>query len=164
MSESDGAPNGAPVGMEIQDGVSEKAVRNGQDAQDGPKKEKENYAYKQSDCGPFKVMVEKKEENATFGINKISVGLVMKQNGFAKSVIDIKKIGRTRVMVYMSEWQEANRLLNCQNLKLKKLTAYIPRGFVTAKGVIGGVPEDMDDKEVIEEMQTNLEIVEAFRM
>nr|XP_029720171.1 axoneme-associated protein mst101(2)-like [Aedes albopictus] len=159
MSGGGGAPDGVP--MEIQNGGSEAGEVVGQN---GRKSEKESYAYKQSDSGPFKVMVEKKEENAKFGINKISVGLVLKQNGFSQSVIDIKKVGRTRVMVYLSKWQEANRLLHCQNLKMKKLNAYIPRGFVTVKGVIAGIPEDMDDKEVIEEIETNLEIVEAFRM
>lgn len=146
--------------MDIQNGENLVA----KSGQDGRKKEKESYAYKQCDSGPFKVMVEKKEENANFGINKISVGSVLKQNGFAKSVIDIKKIGRSRVMVYISEWQEANRLISCQNLKLKKLSAYIPRGFVTVKGVIAGIPEEMEDNEVIDDMETNLEVVEAFRM
>ncbi|XP_055594549.1 uncharacterized protein LOC129745468 [Uranotaenia lowii] len=89
---------------------------------------------------------------------------MLKQNGFTKVIMDIRKIGRSKVLVYFEEWQAANRLVNCRNLSLKNYVAYIPRGFVTVKGVIGGIPDDIDITELTNEIESSKDIVEIFRM
>ncbi|XP_055611614.1 uncharacterized protein LOC129758174 [Uranotaenia lowii] len=164
--------NGAPQGVPIEDGenskeknvqLPEESVAKIQDG--GVKKPFEIFSYKENDEGPYRVVVLKIEESdeSDVGINKISVGKVLSQNGFMKAVLDIKKVGRNKVIVYLSDLKEANRMCHCQNFALRKLKAYIAKEFVTVKGVIGGIPFDTDD-ELKEDLVSEKEIVEVFRM
>ncbi|XP_055610021.1 uncharacterized protein LOC129756968 [Uranotaenia lowii] len=161
MSVTTGAPPGAPM-----DGILEGCEKTLDPAKkDGGKRVFEKYLYANSDTGPYKVIIEKEEEkDKPIGINKISVGIVLKQNGFTKSIMDIRKIGRSKVLVYFQDFAAANRLVSCKNLSLRKYAAYIPKGFVSVKGVISGIPEDIDVKELQSEIDSNKEILEIFRM
>lgn len=171
MSDGGGAPPGAP-GLAQNGGVAnmQHSQSGGSNNQNGAKVF-EKYYYKQCDSGPYKVVVEKMQEEKpagnderNSGINKVTVGLLLKQNGLSKSVIDIKKIGRAKVMVLFSEWKEANRLTTCQNLILKRFRAFIPKSFVTVKGVIAGIPEELQPEELIPDIETDKEILEVFRL
>ncbi|XP_058817500.1 uncharacterized protein LOC131680806 [Topomyia yanbarensis] len=178
MSASSGALQGAP--MEFENGEASNRSTEGDRKQDGAgnpenkqiekknrlNREYVNYNYKHNDDGPFKVIVEKIfEENYKYnGINKVAVGLMLKQNGFSKAILDIKKTGKAKVLVYLIDWKEANRLTTCQNLNIKRYKAYIPKGFVTTKGVINGIPEDIEAADLITEIQTDKEVMEVFRM
>lgn len=172
MSAGGGAPTGAP--MIVQNGgiddVLNSEQQNAEQNQNGGRVF-EKFFYKQCDSGPYKVVVQKTiDENQVGnevrlnGINKITVGILLKQNGFAKSVMDIKKIGRAKVLVFFSEWKEANRLVTCQNLSLKRFKAFIPKSFVTVKGVIAGIPEELEAEEILTDIETNKEVMEVFRM
>nr|XP_029734340.1 uncharacterized protein LOC109399375 [Aedes albopictus] len=172
MSAGGGAPTGAP--MIVQNGgiddVLNSEQQNAEQNQNGGRVF-EKFFYKQCDSGPYKVVVQKTiDENQLGnevrlnGINKITVGILLKQNGFAKSVMDIKKIGRAKVLVFFSEWKEANRLVTCQNLSLKRFKAFIPKSFVTVKGVIAGIPEELEAEEILTDIETNKEVMEVFRM
>lgn len=159
MSVQNGAPPGVP--MNIKDGENH--------GKNLDKNRREQYYYKQTDHGPFKVMVEKIFNESTsgerkIGINKIAVGVILQQNGFGKTILDIKKAAFTKVTVYVDNWKEANRLVNCQNLLLKNLKAYIPKGYISVKGVINGVPEELTMDEIMPHIDDQVEIMEMFRM
>lgn len=183
MSAENGAPFGAPelegmdIGKEnggdkvimdnVQDGGRNTgAVASGTDRRERSTKTFVNYKYQGNDEGPYRVVVQRDVvENSRFsGINKINVGMILKQNGFSKSVIDIKKTGRNKVMVYMLDMNEANRLTTCKNLDLKHYRAYIPKYLVMIKGVINGIPENLSEQELVESIDCGTKVEEVFRM
>lgn len=182
MSAGSGAPLGAPVDAEMNDsgngnggeGATNVNVQNGGlgtgavPKENGEKGEKVfvNYKYQGNDVGPYRVVVQREVmENDRFtGINKINVGSILKQNGFGKAIIDIKKTGRNKVMVYMLDMNEANRLTTCRNLSLKHYRAYIPKYLVMVKGVINGIPENLSDQELLDNIECGNKVAEVFRM
>lgn len=63
--------------------------------------------------------------------------------------------------VYFVKMTEANKLLSHVE---KDYDIYLPINFISLKGVISGVPQDITKEEIIKEIDTNLEIIEAYRM
>ncbi len=58
---------------------------------------------------------------------------------------------------------EANALLKSNDLD-KEYNVYLPGYFISVKGVIDGVPYDVQMDEIKEEIDCNYEILNAYRL
>lgn len=127
---------------------------------------KVNYQYENGDQGPFRVMVELIDtQNGKIKINKLSLASALRKMPMYKThVIEMKQVGRNKLMVYFNNYQIANRLTTDANLKEKNYRAYIPRHLVSVTGVIAGVPLDISEEEVMEEMQCEYPVMTVYRM
>lgn len=94
-------------------------------------------------------------------IKKINIGFLIKKAILNNGLMDIRKTGRKKVTVYFVKMTEANKLLSHVE---NDYDIYLPINFISLKGVISGVPQDITKEEIIKEIDTNLEIIEAYRM
>lgn len=86
---------------------------------------KVNYQYENGDQGPFRVMVELVDtQNGKIKINKLSLASALRKMPMYKThVIEMKQVGRNKLMVYFNNYQIANRLTTDANLKEKNYRA-----------------------------------------
>lgn len=129
-------------------------------------KPKINYQYERTDQGPYRVMVELIDtQNGTLRINKLTLANVLRKMIIYKAhILDMKNIGRNKVMVYLNNYQLANRLTSDEDMKAKNYRAYIPRHLISVTGVIAGVPLDITEEEVMEDIICEYPIMQVYRM
>lgn len=101
--------------------------------------------YTEHDCFPaYNVVLEKDQ------INEIATGQLLKKYGIMH-VTEIKKSGKNRVTVKLTNRTEANKLLN--HLQLKKIhmiKAFVPKNLIISVGVVKDVPLDLSVDELLD--------------
>lgn len=129
-------------------------------------RQKQNYQYESGDQGPFRVMVELVDtQNGNLKINKLSLACTLRRMPMYKThVTEMKQVGRNKLMVYLNNYQIANRLTTDANLNEKNYRAYIPRHLVSVTGVIAGVPLDITEEEIADEMESEYPVMTVYRM
>lgn len=147
-------------------GTQETTPNLNMDLPSNTQKPKVNYQYEQTDQGPYRVMIEIIDsQNGTIKINKLTLANVLRKMFTYKThIMDMKNIGRNKVMVYLNNFQLANRLTNDENLRLKNYRAYIPRHLISVTGVIAGVPLDISEDEVMEDIISEYPVMQVYRM
>lgn len=118
--------------------------------------------YTDGDKGPFRVLVERKRTDSS--INKISVGRIIKNNNLYENMIDMKRSGRKKVVVYYQTIEAANLLLEKRQVFQENYFVYIPTYFISVKGVVTGIPMDFTIEEMKEEISSEVEVLDVFRM
>lgn len=129
-------------------------------------KQKINYQYESGDTGPYRVMVELIDtQNGDLKINKLSLASTLRRMPLYKThVTEMKQVGRNKLMVYLNNYQIANRLTTDTDLKEKNYRAYISRHLISVTGVISGVPLDISEKEIIDEIECEYPVMTVYRM
>lgn len=124
------------------------------------------YEYHQQDVFPYRVIVQLADDNkGELRINKLTLGrLVSKQNDYKNSIYNMRALGRNKVLVFLKDYQTANKLQSDPMLKNNNYKAYIPRSFVSVSGVVAGVPTDMDLEEIKENISSNFPILAINRL
>jgi hypothetical protein len=123
---------------------------------------KVDYQYRDTDVGPFRVIVERTTEPMI--LNKLRLGMELKNVGFQHTVVEIKKIGKNKAIVYFSSGEQANKLTKCDTMVSKGYKAYVPRYFVSTKGVLMYVDTDITEEEIYENIETELEVMDVYRL
>lgn len=129
-------------------------------------KTKVNYQYQQTDQGPYRVMVELIDtQDGNIRINKLTLANVLrKMIAYKTHIMDMKNIGRNKVMVYLNNFQLANRLTSDENIKAKNYRAYIPRHLISVTGVIAGIPLDITEEDIMEDIICDYPVMQVYRM
>lgn len=108
--------------------------------------------YQASDVAPYNVHILKDASSTgeNCNIHPVSFGNFLKKNNF-KNIIDgsLKKIGRNRISISFSKFEDANSFVESDILQSKNYKAFIPMFTVTRMGVVRGVPVDWTDDEII---------------
>nr|XP_029715871.1 uncharacterized protein LOC115259436 [Aedes albopictus] len=105
---------------------------------------KENNLYNNNDEGPYRVMVELQDnKEGEIRINKLSLAQTLQKMIVYKGhITEVKQAGRQKVMVYLNNYQLANRLTTDKDFNQRNYRAYIP------KHLVAGIPLDMKDEDV----------------
>lgn len=121
--------------------------------------------YTRNDAAPFIVHIHPLEEdsnNASFlhplTISRIITGIVF------NDVIEIKKIGRGKIAVYLANFSAANRLVEDKSLALHKLRAFILAYRTISTGIIRGVPQDIDIEKTIPYFESPAKVIQVRRL
>jgi hypothetical protein len=157
-----------PVGQgEPPCGVKNGAVNNDNngvnasvDSGSGEKKYVE-YTYRSTDSGPYRVMVQATKDEY---INRMKVGLELNRSGYEKTVDEIKKVGKTTCIVYLSNGKEANKLATNKQLLQKGYKCFIPRHFVSTKGVLTRVDKAFSESEIRDNLKTDVQVIDIYRL
>jgi hypothetical protein len=110
--------------------------------------------YQASDVSPFIVHVQKEQlPNENISIHPISFGHFLKKNSF-KNIVNgsVKKIGRNRVTLSFTNYEDANSFVQSKQLKLNNYKAFVPSFNLIRMGLVRGVPTDWSEEEIIENM------------
>lgn len=123
----------------------------------------ENITYNLTDAAPYRVYVELRGKNGN--INKFSVGAMLRKiDGIRGHIIDMKYVGRFKVMVIINNFLKANLLVekvNSQNVTYK---AYVPSHLVSMTGVIAGVPVDLSEDDIKSGLDSEFPILRVSRL
>lgn len=97
------------------------------------------------DKGPdFHIIMEK--EN----INEISTGQLLKKQGI-QSVKEIKKTGKNRLKIILTNRTEANKIITSPNIaRINNIKAFVPKNFIITVGIVKDVPLDLSVEEMLE--------------
>lgn len=108
--------------------------------------------YKATDVAPYVVHVQKEfpSPNDKNSIHPVSFGHFLKKQYF-KNIVNgsIKRIGRNRIAMSFSHFEDANSFVNNSVLSVNKYKAFIPSFNTTRMGVVRGIPADWSDEEVM---------------
>lgn len=116
--------------------------------------------YNHTDQGPFRVVIERVHD--TLHINKIAIGKWLSRIILSNSIIEIKKIGRNKVVVYFDNLEDANELI--KRKKHDSYLIYLPLHFISVKGVVTGIPQDVELEEIKYEIECEAPILDMYRM
>ncbi|KAG5874546.1 hypothetical protein JTB14_026846 [Gonioctena quinquepunctata] len=120
--------------------------------------------YKNTDIGPFLVMIEAKEETVQVGRYdhlKIATEIVDPQ------LRDIKKVkikGINKLGIQFCTPESANKFVNNESLKNRGYIMYIPQNCVTCKGIIRNVSKYLSIDRIKAVTQSPFQILDAKRL
>lgn len=116
--------------------------------------------YNSKDEGPYRVIIER--HNDSLHINKIAIGRWLKNIVVSDAIIEIKKIGKKKVVVYFKNLEEANNLIKIK--QHENYLIYLPTHFITVKGVVTGIPQDIPMELLKSEIDCDVPIIDMYRM
>lgn len=79
-------------------------------------------------------------------------------------IIEIKKIGRGKILVELKSYSAANSLISDQSLTVHNLKAFIPSYKAYRVGIIKDIPQDFDINEEAKYFDSQYKIVELHRL
>jgi len=81
-----------------------------------------------------------------------------------RDIVEIRKTGRSRVLVEMRNQEAANRLVTNEQLLIHKLKAFIPTHRVLRTGIIRDVPQDFSIETLRKFTLSPSKILEVHRL
>lgn len=130
------------------------------------KKQFDDILYTFSDAPPNRVYVEladKKKPDAK--INKYALGAtIRKMQGLRGHIIDMKYVGRFKIIVLLNNFLKANLLVQKMNAEDNYYQAYIPAHLVTVTGKITGVPTHITEKDIEDDLESEVPVLQARRL
>lgn len=110
-------------------------------------------AYQDTDVAPYIIHIQKEvsQPNDNVSLHPVSLGHFLKKNDF-KNIINgsLKRIGRNRISLSFSKYEDANSFLSCSILKSHKYKAFIPSFNITRMGVVRGIPVNWSEDEILD--------------
>lgn len=131
------------------------------------RREQETFQYTCGDTAPYRVYVElrKNTTERNTKINNFSLGATLRKlDGFRGHIIDMKYLGRFKIMVLVNNFIKANTLVEMINASEGDYRAYIPSHSVTISGIIAGVPADITEEEVQLGLDSEWPVVRVRRL
>lgn len=124
------------------------------------------YTYDDTDTGPYRVLVELLDtKEDSISINKLSFGKILtKVKEYKQNVINVKPLGKKKLMVHIKTAQAANQMQADQSLRQQNYNVYIPKHFLTVSGVISGVPLEMTVEEIKESISSTVPVLDVTRL
>lgn len=107
--------------------------------------------YQSSDAAPYLVHIQKQTVSPNDGVtlHPISFGRFLKRNSISGIVNgSLKRIGRNKISLSFSNYQDANLFLENENLQNDGYKVFIPTFSVTRMGIVRGVPSEWSEEEV----------------
>jgi len=99
------------------------------------------FRYHSRDRPPFVVQVQSLQESDSTNLHPLHISRILSQI-YPKDMLEIKKIGRNRILAQMCTYEAANKLLEDKSLAARNLKAFVPTHKILRVGVIRDVPQD----------------------
>lgn len=140
-------------------GKNEEEKKDGNNSTQRPKIE-----YTIRDEAPYRVYFELRGGQQG-RINKFSLGSKLRGvQTYKNHIIDMKQIGRNKIMVVFNSYIRANSIVEDINNENGMYMAYIPKHVVCISGVITGIPCDITTEEILSDLQSDVPIVDVYRL
>lgn len=126
----------------------------------------ETCEYSQTDNAPYRIFAELEDDKqGTCKINKLTLGKILSATkDYKTNVINMRPLGQKKVLIFVKNYEVANRMQKDQRLKGLNYKLYVPRSFISVTGVVAGVPTDMTLAEIKENMQCQIPILDVRRL
>ncbi|CAL1687612.1 unnamed protein product [Lasius platythorax] len=150
VGEGDGIVSGKHANISVNNNVSDLSSLN------------DNNKYDRTSQGPYDVIVQSGEGSSS-SIDPIAVGRFLYSIS-KKDIVEIRKVGYSRINVQFRSRDAANGLITNSVLKDKKYKVFIPLYRTSRKGIIRNVPLNMSDEEISREIDSNIVITSVRRL
>lgn len=126
----------------------------------------EVYEYNKNDVGPYRLIAELVDDKeGKIRINKLTLGkLLSRTKEYKENVINMRPMGMKKLLVFVKNMNTANKLQGDKTIKENNYKFYVPKSFLSVTGVIAGVPADMTDDEIMENMECEVPIMNVYRL
>ncbi|XP_026330607.1 uncharacterized protein LOC113238101, partial [Hyposmocoma kahamanoa] len=108
--------------------------------------------YERTDISPYVIHVVRQsapEERAS--LHPVQFGNILKKNSVPNIVNgSLKRIGRNRLALAFTHFDDANNFIDNPCLETHKLKAFIPTFTVTRMGIVRGVPASWSEEEILD--------------
>ncbi len=90
-------------------------------------KKKKEFRYTTADTDPYQLYFELRKDQTGMRLNRYSLGAKLRgMEAFKKHIIDMKQIGRNKIMVILNSFIKANQLMDIINKEEGVYEAYVP--------------------------------------
>jgi len=120
-----------------------------------------SYRYNSKDQPLFVVQVQSTKESESS--HPLHISRVVSQI-FPREILEIRKIGRSKVLVQTNTYEAANRLATNSSLASYNLRAFIPSYKVLRTGIMRDVPQDLSIEFIKESISSPIKILELHRL
>jgi len=110
---------------------------------------------------PFVVQVQSTQESGLS--HPLHVSHVISQI-FPQDILEIKKVGRSKVLVQTNTYEPANRLVSNNSLTSHNLRAFILTYKILRAGIIRDVPQDLSIELLKESISSSIKILKLHRL
>ncbi|KAL3287163.1 hypothetical protein HHI36_001642 [Cryptolaemus montrouzieri] len=112
---------------------------------------KNNFRYKESDLGPYVVIIESLNENIR-DLNPLSIGKTLNNKELYSNlnIVNITRKGLKRVGVQFSSGLQANKFIEDNHFDKKYFDVHAPARYVTIAGIVRDIGIDITEEEIIE--------------
>lgn len=121
-----------------------------------------NNRYSENNAGPYDVHIQR-ISNPKPQLHPIFVGRAVCELGI-EDILEIKKIGFSKVSIYFKSRDAANALINDRRLSVKDLEAFIPPFRISRKSIIRDVPLDLTDQQILHNITSPIKVVAVNRL
>ncbi|XP_029680875.1 uncharacterized protein LOC115246299 [Formica exsecta] len=121
-----------------------------------------NNRYSDGNAGPFDVHVQRKSDPGA-PLHPISVGRIICGLNI-QDILEIKRIGLSKVLVFFKSGSAANSLVQDQRLAAKNLEAFIPPFRTSRKAIIKDVPLHLTDQMILDIISSPIKVVAVNRL
>ena len=120
-----------------------------------------NNRYGESSSGPFAVHIQQITDRSK-KLDPSLVGSVLYKLKIP-DVMEVKKIGFSKVAIFFSTKESANSLVEDSRLTIINLEAFIPLFLTSRKGIIRDIPSDLTIDEILKHISCPYKIITASR-
>jgi len=99
------------------------------------------FRYSSRDKPSFIVQVQPIQESDLINLHSLHISRILSQI-FPRGILEIKKIGRNRILAQMCMYEAANRLIEDKSLANRNLKGFVPMHRILRAGIIRDVPQD----------------------
>lgn len=126
----------------------------------------DNIRYTIADTAPYRIYVElHNNETREKKINKFTLGsMIRKMEGIGGHIIDMKYVGQFKIIILLNSFIKANQLVEKINSSKDTYKAYIAKHLISITGVISGIPADITEQEIVNNLESEVPILEVKRM
>lgn len=118
--------------------------------------------YSENNHGPFDIHIQR-ISNPSAPLHPITIGRLINRLDI-EGIIEIKKVGFSKVSIYLQSGQAANSLVDDPRLKENDLVAFIPLFRTSRKGVIRHVPLDLFENQILEGVKNLIKVLVVRRL
>lgn len=140
---------------------SNKVTDNNPNVANNEPEQKTKYFYKQSDDGPYYVIVENLNKTQ---MNRMLIGKMLYNNNITRrnEIINISNRGKSKLCIEFKNAQSANTFSN-KDLSSYGLDAYIPTFYVHSRGVIRHVDKSLTNNEILSNIESPFKVISIKR-
>ena len=122
------------------------------------------HSYGEHSKGPFEVWVRYAQQDSSPypNFNIYSVGKIV--NKRYKSIIEVRKDGRSNGVIIFKDRKEANAAFNDKTFTDNKMITFIPNFRKERKGVLRGIPIDLKEEELLEAIVSPIPVTQVKRL
>lgn len=121
-------------------------------------------AYSSKNKFPFAVFIQpSKERRDSPPLHPLAVSRAL-SNFFLNDIHEVRKLGKTRILVELKTAEAANKLVDTQPLAPKNLKIFIPAFKVMRVSIIRNVPQDLDINSIKDHIESPHKILDIERL